>query len=227
MIDPKKVKIFVGIPVLGDLKLETTMSLLRYVQERKYPSMVAFKPDTYTHTARNSLLYQAVEAKASHLMFIDGDMEFPPDAIDKLIDRNLDIVGGLYSTRTIDAVPVLRIHDKELNAVRSPFPHEINFNKLFKVAAVGTGFMLIKMSVFAKIDPPFFFHAECETFGLAKNPFPKNEVGEDVAFCLKAGQAGFDVWVDPLIKLGHVGKKTYSHDDIVASSRSFLHNENA
>ena len=70
----------------------------------------------------------------------------------------------------------------------------------FKCFALGTGCMLIKMSVFDKIEKPYFYYGDAGQEGL---------MSEDVYFCDKAHQAGYDVWCDPTIEVGHVGKYIY------------------
>jgi hypothetical protein len=35
--------------------------------------------------------------------------------------------------------------------------------------------------------------------------FPMRELGEDLAFCKRAGDLGFEIWAEPTVKLGHVG----------------------
>ena len=37
--------------------------------------------------------------------------------------------------------------------------------------------------------------------------------GEDVTFCYKAKKAGFEVWMDTSIKLGHLGAATIITED--------------
>ena len=65
----------------------------------------------------------------------------------------------------------------------------------FQVAALPTGFMLVKTEVFSRMGFPYF---RCE-FGL----------GEDVSFCVRAQEAGIEVWCDPTIEIKHVGNKAY------------------
>ena len=147
-------------------------------------------------------------------MFIDGDMIFPPTGVDQLLSYDLDIVGGVYHYKgePYDAVLkkiVKQGNDTVMHSIKD-FPQD----KLFEVDAIGTGFLLIKMDVFKKIEPPFFFHAQPHEFGMKDMPFPNNDVGEDVYFCLKAKEAGFKIYADPTIKgLEHVGKKYYGRSD--------------
>ena len=35
---------------------------------------------------------------------------------------------------------------------------------------------------------------------------PTQDAGEDAAFCLRAKEYGYKIWVDPTVKLGHVGQ---------------------
>lgn len=144
-------------------------------------------------------------------MFIDSDMMFPHWGIDRLVDRNFDIVGGLYFGRKVPRPIALNIDPRDrkpkvIGKIESK-------TEPFQVSIVGTGFMLINMNVFKKVDPPFFYHEKPTEFGLAELPFPHNELGEDMVFCLKAQEKGFKVWVDPTIPLGHIGEHVYNEVD--------------
>ena len=56
------------------------------------------------------------------------------------------------------------------------------------------GICLIKTEVFDNIEWPFWRN------GLA---FGQKTIGEDVYFCKKLREAGYDLWVDPKLKCGH------------------------
>lgn len=196
-------KIHISIPTLTDIKAETVASILAWSQKTHLEYTFGIQKNTYIHAARNKSIWDAVNQKATHLMFIDADMDFPNDGIERLLSRQLDIVGGLYFGR-VRPNPVVKVKHSKLNGLANPA--SVPETDLQEVLAVGTGFMLINMDVFKKLEPPFFFHAEPEEFGLDPVPFPHNELGEDVAFCLKARSAGFKVWVDTTIELGHIGE---------------------
>jgi len=65
---------------------------------------------------------------------------------------------------------------------------------------MGTGFMLIKTSVFEKMKSPWFVDGEDENGECFT---------EDVEFCRKAHLAGFDVWCSPTIPIRHIGTYEY------------------
>jgi hypothetical protein len=41
---------------------------------------------------------------------------------------------------------------------------------------------------------------------------PEGYIGEDFLFCDRAKEAGFSVWLDPTIKLGHMGIHEFKSD---------------
>lgn len=196
-------KVHISIPTLTDIKADTVASLLAFAQKTSLKYSFSIQKNTYIHAARNKAIWEAVNQKATHLMFIDADIDFPADGIERLLMRQKDIVGGLYFGR-IEPFPVAKVKHQKVNGLANPVV--LPPTDLQEVLAVGTGFMLINMNVFKKIDPPFFFHAEPVEFGLDPVPFPQNELGEDVAFCLKARSAGFKVYLDSSVELGHIGE---------------------
>lgn len=200
------VRILVAIPTGGDIKTLTTRSLLEYQINRRYPSQIRFKMDTVIEKARNELVVSAVEAKATHLMFVDSDMVFPPHAIDQLVDRQKDIVGGLFYGRMHPKAHMYRL-DKDGNNQEIDIK-EADKKGMVEVDFMGTGFMLINMRVFEKLEPPFFrLSYDYEKFGLKGNGL--NPIGEDAYFCFTAKQAGFKIWCDTSFEIGHVGYHTY------------------
>ena len=210
-------KILIAIPSFGNIYFETTVSLLNLRDNCPFNTAIKLKKATYVHTARNRLVYDAVAAEATHLMFIDADMQFKPNAfnemMEKSIKRNLDLVGGLYVSRFNEKTNIIKKIIKPKDG--EPFLQDIKelptTKDLFEVDVIGTGFLLIKMDVFKKLNPPFFYYTSPKEFGMKEVPFPNSELGEDVVFCLNAKKSGFQIFCDPTIELGHVGDRTYRH----------------
>lgn len=210
-------KILIGVPSFDDPSFETTISLKHLERETSYNTATKYKKATYIHTARNTLVYDAVDLGATHLMFIDADMSFSSESFNKLIkhglDLDADIIGGLYVSRYDEKRNIVKsvVKNKEGEMVLEDIKEIPQFDNPFEVDAIGTGFMLINMRVFQELNPPFFFYTSPKSFGLKEVAFPRNELGEDVVFCLYARQHGFKILCDPTFELGHVGKKTYIH----------------
>ena len=137
---------------------------------------------------RTALVKEAIAAGATHLLFVDADMQFPSDAVTKLLAADKDIVGVEYNKRKFPAEPIFEYQNKS--------------GVLYKTNVAGTGLMLIKLSIFEKLTQDPWF-----TFG--RNAQGETVVGEDVWFCNVAQDAGFEVWIDPTIKTYHLGEYGY------------------
>lgn len=198
-MNTEDVKILIGLPALAEIKTETAISLITATSRLNYRATLHVQKSCYIHDARNKIVETALEKKASHVMFIDSDMSFPSDAMNTLVERDLDIVGGLYYRRQPPHYPTLNIlEDGKLKT-----PTKVPQDKLFKVWGIATGFLLIKISVFEKIPKPWFFFSQ----------FNGKDIGEDYHFCKLAHEAGLDVWCDPTFDLGHIGEYCFDKKD--------------
>lgn len=191
--------ILIGLPVHGNVNPAVVASLLSLTSNINYPGKVHLQSNCYVHDARNKIVNEAQKLGASYLMFIDADMVFPPDGVNRLVEQDKDIIGGLYYRRQPPHLPTINQVDGDRLIVPRKFPKD----KPFEVFALATGFMLINMKVFEKIKPPWFYFGN----------FHGRSMGEDVYFCRKAHDAGFKIWCDPTIPLGHVGDYYYDYRD--------------
>jgi GT2 family glycosyltransferase len=175
----KIVKLGVGIVTQGQIEAQTACSIISALPHVGSPFQMILAMGPYIHQNRENAVDEAFKNNCSHLLFIDTDIIFEPDAIKRLIDHDLDIVGGRYNKRFLP--------------IQSTVP---NITKLSETRFVPTGFLLINMEVFKKIGKPFF-------------SFEDGAESEDVYFCDKAIRNGYKVWCDPAINIGHIGKTIY------------------
>lgn len=156
--------------------------------------------------ARQVMTKGALEAPdVTHLLWIDADMTFPPEALKRLIDHDLPFVGGLCFNRRPPYQPILcRYHpaSRELGAQRYGFCYHYPPDALFEVDATGGAFILVKRGVFETI---------------AKNEGkvwwePTEGLSEDFSFCLRAKRAGYKIFVDTGLKIGHIAKIVIDED---------------
>ena len=71
------------------------------------------------------------------------------------------------------------------------------------MSRIPTGCLLIRMSVFEALAPPFFrFDTDLASASI---------VGEDYVFCDTVRRAGFRIWCDPTLtqEMGHIGQQTF------------------
>lgn len=199
MADEVQKSILIAIPTLDVIKTETVSSLFAATALTNYPARLHIHTSCYVHDARNKSVDTAIKTGVTHLMFIDSDMQFPPDAINRLMAHDKDIVAGLYFRRQRPHLPT--IHQKVGD--RLVIPKKFPTDKLFEVYGLATGFMLIKVEVLKNIKPPWFYFGD----------FHGHAMGEDIYFCNKAKQKGYKIWCDPTIEIGHVGAYSYGKQD--------------
>lgn len=139
------------------------------------------------------------------LLWVDADMQWEPGAIDLLMESadpvNAPIVGGLCFGMSLDRlVPTIYQFMQTDDGPRVVRVGDYARDTVVQCAATGAAFILIHRSVLekmreAKFNDAFPFFQEVQ---LGSSP-----VGEDITFCIRAGQLGFPVHVDTRAKIGH------------------------
>ena len=200
-------KICIGIPCYSTVAAETLEDYMRfsYMLGRRYQDydfFLCIKSKSEQFRARNVIVESAISIAADYLLMLDDDhiidtTEYPGDPktgsepynfLHKLLDHDVDIVGPVYYQRGGDAKPVVMDEDEQGNPF---FISDSDMGvKLEERAVQGGGCMLINMRIFDKIDSPWFE--------------PEFQWGTDIQVCKKARAAGFKVWNDPTIEIGHV-----------------------
>lgn len=183
-------KILVAVPTGDFIRMETVRTI---VALKGNAVDVAIEHGPYIHLNRENLILQS--KGYSHIFFVDTDVCFNADVLETLVSRDKDIIGGIYNLRRLPLSPIIRMANEKGEMI----PGNIKDlpTEPFKCHALGTGCMLIKTEVFDKIKRPWFFYGK---------PDESHEgMGEDIWFCTKAQEAGFDIWADPIVKISHTG----------------------
>lgn len=133
------------------------------------------------------------------IMWIDSDIMWEPTDIFKLYKSDKEIISGCYL-----------MEDRHIPIYQQPrggmMPEQMldDYKKPFKVAGCGFGFLAVKSGVFENMPRPWF-GPESIPDGEGGEVFML--VGEDLSWCTKAIKAGFDIWVDPDVRVIH--QKTF------------------
>jgi hypothetical protein len=193
-------KIFLAVPSNRGIKQLTAESLLKMIMFRpEIFSGVNVASEGYTIAEnRNCLAARAIKSGATHMLFIDDDMVFPDDTAVRLLSFNKDIIGLVYHPRQVSSnnIDIFDGMFKVKGAVK-----DVPRDKPFKVDGCGTGILLINLDVFKKVPRPWFKFIEYDT-GMVKQ-------GEDFYFCEQARNVGYEIWADPVLKIGHIGDFVY------------------
>ena len=175
-----------------------TMDYLRSFMALERPWPTLNEIGHITSSARQRLTSAALAAGATHLMFIDDDMTFPPDAITRLLSWDLPIVSGLAFMRRKGFAPTIFYAKPESTPVRPLFKPADTWpaDERMQADATGAAFLLVKREVFDGISMKFGEGSWWYT--------PSGCPGEDIAFCIRAKAAGFPITIDTGLKIGHV-----------------------
>ncbi len=149
---------------------------------------------------RDSAVTLALQQGHSHLLFLDADMVWPSDVIERMLRHHvMGIVGGLYIMKEPPYAPVALGHRHQVEGSQvDQFLYEMDYGTdLIEVDVLGMGCTLVPTAVFRALGPRPWFEYKDDDQG-----WPK--VTEDVPLCLKAKAAGFKVYLDPTVKCGHV-----------------------
>lgn len=138
------------------------------------------------------------DTNATHILWIDSDMRFPPDTISSLLSHKKDIVGANYSTRVKPHRPVAFKDPNNLDK------RVFTGSGIEPVFAVGSGLLLVNRNVYEKLSRPHY--------SIEWNNDYTNLVGEDIYFCKKAAEFGFTTYVDHELskRISHIGVQEYT-----------------
>lgn len=146
---------------------------------------------------RENLVLAAKKEGATHILFLDSDMGFPPDLLHKLIARQKAMVACNYVKRIIPAMPNTTGLSGRLVATN---PEDTG---LIEAESTGLGACLVSMEVFDSTPRPWF-----DTVWLDNGEM----IGEDVFFFRKVRHhAGYRLWVDhdASQNIAHIGTFEY------------------
>jgi len=162
-------------------------------------------------TARNAAAWNMLtKTRAEYLLFMDADNVLPEDVIPRLMAHKKDVVCGVYPLKERPFLPVMYEWYKrpEENRGKALYHNIMEYKRgsLMKVAACGTGCMMIHRRVLEAIRPPWFSFTEGGT--------------EDMYFCRQLEKHGVEVWVDTSVECGHLRGVVVTMDDYAAQLKA-------
>lgn len=222
-MDNNKPRVVIGIATYSGLEIRTFVCYDALDKSQVQP-LLAVSERVIIDRARNGIANEALKADADYLLFIDDDMTFEPDALNRLIERDKDIVAGMFFGRVEPSMHLTFEYRRDSITGQNQY-EKYDIDKLleheekgecFECYATGTGFTLINTRVLkamAEEDPekPFF---ETRERG-------ENKCSEDVFFCDRAQKLGFKVWCDTQVKVGHIGTKVWGFDEFKPNAEKY------
>ena len=159
------------------------------------------------YDARDRICQRTMREHFDYMLQIDSDMTFPPDDLCRFLDRNVDVITGVYVGKEEKHKPVLftELHKDDENCGPYGLKHGLNElmkDDLFEVAGCGAGFLLVREHIIRlmRIHKHEWFR-------------PYDGLGEDVSFCQRCTEMGIKIYADKSIPMGHTKYTEYTLDD--------------
>ena len=188
--------------------------------------------------ARNLLTKRFLQSNATHMLFIDADISWDPEAILRLLKKDEGVVTTSYPKKFLDWSKLeSRLSDPDNTEPLQQVALDFNLNVterevqvvdgFAKVLDAATGFMLVKRDAIEQM----YSHYQKELlvvndllgasqqipnyvalFDCMIDPVTKRSLSEDFAFSRRWQAMGNEVYMDLLMPLGHTGGFHYEGD---------------
>lgn len=231
--------ILIGTPCYGGLVthnyMQSILKLMSYASSNDIRlNLAMLAHDSLITRSRNSIFAHFLDMpQYTHLFFIDADIGFEPQQVERLLNFDQDFVAGMYPIKVI-YWPQVRKHIGEaqteaeltqsgLNFVGIPCKGEERQERDGFVTGTyaGTGFMLFRRSVAEQMAaaypetkyktiqtyplPKFPSRNQYNVFDCMIDPDSGTYLSEDFTFCHRWRKLGGKIWLDQQSHLTHVG----------------------
>jgi hypothetical protein len=189
-------RILIAIPTAKYIEPETMKSIYNLKFPEGYEAQFEYFYGYQIDQIRNLIANWMVEGPFDYLFAVDSDITFPPDTLEKMLKRDVDMITGVYRQR----LPEQHVELYDMNYQR------INYDSVahagcFQIGGCGMGCVLIKKQVFLSVKYPHFEYHQAILM--------EDTVSEDVDFCQKVNNAGHNIYVDTSIRCEHLGSTVY------------------
>lgn len=167
-----------------------------------------FSECSWIEDGRNNIWKRAKKLNPDWMLWIDSDMIFSPGdgmKLVKWIQEGADMVSGLYFAGAQPHMPLVykeieqEYKGKKFTGVTyyNDYPKQ---KDLFEIAGCGFGFCAVSKNVIESLDE-FPFR---RLLSWTDEDIRENSLGEDLSFCKRVKNAGFNIYCDKTVSLGHV-----------------------
>ena len=212
LLDPARCVVLV--PVGGEIEPRCEVGLVQ-LEQRGY-TVRRIRGYSAIDQGRNQLATDAINDGFEETFWIDSDIEFDPDDVEKLRGHNLPVSCGIYPKKGKRALACHVL----------PGTESITFGVdggLVEIQYAGAGFLHVRREVYEVLCSQLELPVCNLRWGRQMIPFfqplvSQTEQGgwylaEDYAFCERVRRCGFRVFADSSIRLSHIGKYGFSWEE--------------
>lgn len=191
-------KILIAVPTFESIKPECFKSIYGLKRPEGYSLYFDYVSGYDCAKARNQIAKNAMAGEYDYVLMVDSDIQLPRDALVKLLECKSDIaLGWYYRKRTKTDQTVIFTFGKNFDdqncITGSTMIHEVP--RAIEVKGGGLGIALIKVEIFEKLQYPYF---KFITYS------DDSVLSEDLYFCNKASERGFNIKCNPSVKGNHI-----------------------
>jgi hypothetical protein len=132
------------------------------------------------------------------IFWIDSDISWDPKDFIRIYQSDKDITSGIYVNNK--GLPMFTQLESELNI---DVLNMCQYTEKFEVAAAGFGFIAIKSGIHEDMQRPWFESIYQEIENEDKTKKMKIPFGEDYSWCYRARFQGYNIYIDPKVKITH------------------------
>lgn len=190
-------KLLIAIPTNDYMHyqfVECLTKLVKRLDEDGIDYDIAYQGATLVYVGRDKLANKAMNECYTHMLWLDSDMIFTDDLLDDLMYSGKPFVTGIAHSRRAPHVSCIfkEIWPKVDRWEGCEYPIQA-----FRIGGCGFACVLIETEIVRNV-----YNKNGTAF------FPMRELGEDLAFCKRATDMGYEIWAEPSVKLGHIGHIT-------------------
>ena len=239
-----RARIMIATPCFGGVLtqgyVESIIKLIHYAGENNLEVRLALLGhDALITRSRNTLVAAFLDLPdMTHLMFIDADIAFEPEAVSRLVEFDEDLVAGVYPLKVHDWA---QSQERQRRYCEPPHLASLAYVGTFceepalerrgdfaTAVYAGTGFMLIRrrvLEILADAHPELRYAAAhvfprptrtsermFALFDCMIEPQTGIYLSEDYAFCRRWLEQGGKIWLDTQSRLTHIGAHSFAGD---------------
>lgn len=187
-------RLLIGVPTLDYVNADFLKCLARLLMKLKDENIdfdLMVESGTLVYLARERIARKAIDEHYTHVLWLDSDMVFSDDILEKLMASGKDFVTGIYHARRKGySSCIFKTIDKDIGVERfEEYPKE-----QFEISACGFGCVITSVYLLSNV---YLHYNTCFT------PLPC--LGEDIAFCKRVTDLGYKLWCEPAVVCGHIG----------------------
>ena len=189
-----KKKILIAIPCKNDIEADTFKSIYDLEVPEGFETDFQYFYGYAVDQVRNLIASWVVNGY-DYLFAVDHDVVFPKDTLKKLLSHDKPLVSGVYRQRL--EPQMIELYNLDFTRMSAS---QLT-GSLQQIGGCGFGCVLVKKQVLADIGyPQFVYHQSLDH---------NHTFSEDLDFCRKAMNKGYQLYADSSILCKHIGQRIF------------------